>query len=501
MLKINHPQVYIYSYQLSQKSETEANSIWDWVNKIWKHFSTESDTIFSKVNLGYTLLTKAQKFSHSNKIEGSLRFCRLDDSEGILVRIGSPETGENKDLEITEIKEFNPNNLIFPDSYQDWLGQTILIVYKSKTYQEPSKNDLRQVANECLKNLFPEASQVPSFYRDSELFNSHIFEYSSIQDSSTESSTKSQLQIFVYRIDDEIEKKLESILQPLFELFYYRHKITKAFIDSRKNVNLARESYEKIEQIIQKLENNLEAKQEDYLQNLKANIKLLFHESLEYQKILQYLEAFDNTINIHVYNYQQKLSEICDKCQVQSEELTTFNLFIEKTVPYIQRQIKGDLGYFQHGTNLIDTAIASIRGIVEIEQAESDRIWQKDEKDRDRVLQQTLQNNEIEEKKCDRNLQTIVAEVGVGIGAAGVAATASPYILQPNPKDNSYYLGISLLFSLVAGLIGVAIAARVMRHLQNQEKRETIHPIIKFILGITESNQNSSTSPTPEEEM
>jgi len=108
------------------------------------------------------------------------------------------------------------------------------------------------------------------------------------------------------------------------------------------------------------------------------------------------------------------------------------------------------------------------------------------------VLQQTLQNNEIDEKKRDRNLQTIVAVVGVGIGAAGVAATASPYILQPNPKDNSYYLGISLLFSLAAGLIGVAIAARVMQHLQNPEKKE-IHPIIKFILGISEEESATTT--------
>jgi tetrahydromethanopterin S-methyltransferase subunit G len=447
MLKINHPQVYIYSYQLSRESATEANSIWNWASHIWQHFNVKSGTIFSK-DIGYPL-SKAQKFPDStNKIEGSLRFCILDDSEGILARIGCPETDENKDLEITEVKEFNPNNLIIPNSYQDWLGQTILIVYKSKTYQEPSKSDLRQVANECLKYLFSETSQIPSFYRDSELFNSHIFEYSSIQ---------SQLQIFVYRIDDDIEQKLGSILQPLFELFYHRHKITKAFIDSCKTINLAHEYYEKIQNHIENLERKLDSKESEYFKELKANIKQLLRDQLEYQKLLQFLEDIDNTISIHIYNYQQKLSEICDKCQLQPEKLTTFNLFIEKTVPYIQRQIKGDLGYLQHGTNLIDTAIASIRGIVEIEQAESDRLWQEQEKDR------------------DHQLQTLIAVVGVGIGVAGVTATAFPYYLKPpdsppkllfpgnySPHPVTQSISISLGIGLLAS-VGVWVLIQLWR--------------------------------------
>ncbi|MEG5042844.1 MULTISPECIES: hypothetical protein [unclassified Microcoleus] len=60
MLKIDHLQIYIYSYQLSRESKTAVNSIWSWANNIWQHFSHEKEVIFSQANLGYPL-TKVKK--------------------------------------------------------------------------------------------------------------------------------------------------------------------------------------------------------------------------------------------------------------------------------------------------------------------------------------------------------------------------------------------------------------------------------------------------------
>jgi hypothetical protein len=462
MLKIDHPQVYIYSYQLTRESSTQANnSIRVWANNIWEHFSQDpppippqesaAQVIFfvfsiliqkglhriaSLVMQDYLqenpnhLLSKAKKFSHSQKIEGSLRFGSLDDSEGILVRIGSPETDENKDRKITELENFNPNNLILSDSYEDWLGQTIFITYKLKNYVAPTPEKLKELADGCVNNLLP-ASNRPLLYRTTKLWDFPIFEYI---------SHKGQLQVFVYLIDDSREKLLGSILKPVFELFYHRHKINKAFIDSRFPSDSARESYKEIKNFIEDLETKLVVKQDQYLHELKTNVKNLLHDCLDYQKMLQTLEDFDNTISIHVYNYQEKLSEIIEKCQLQPEELTTFSLFIEKTSPYFQRQIKGDLGYFQHGTNLIETAIASIRGIVEIEQAES-----------------------------DRNLQKTIQAVGFGIGAAGVVATSAPYWIKQDPEVisiNKPFVSSSLntfiliiLLSLFAGLFTWSVAS------------------------------------------
>jgi len=440
MLKIDHPQIYIYSYQLSRESKTEVKSIWTWANNMWQHFSHEKEVIFSQANLGYPL-TKVKKFSHSNKIDGSFRFCRLDDSEGILARIGSPETDENKDIEIAALKDFNVNNLMLADSYEDWLGQTIFITYKLPTYQPPTKKYLRQIADECLKNLFPEASGRPPFYRDTELLDSPIFEYSSL---------KNQLQVFVYLVDDEIEEKLGQILQPLFELFYYRHKITTAFLDSRKISDLLKGLYGEIKGIIASLKTKIpefesnndvasleKVNTDEFLTSLKITHKQLLRESLDYQILLGYLEDFNNTINIHVYNYQEKLAQICDKWQVSTEDLTTFKFFIDKTSPYFKQQIQGDLGYFKHGTDLIKIAVDLVAGIVDIEQAE-----------------------------IDRSLERTIQILGTGLGAGGIVVSAVGNYVErdivfriPQNGDRIHPAVATLLWSLLAvivvsGLVG-----------------------------------------------
>ncbi|PSB45155.1 hypothetical protein C7B67_21760 [filamentous cyanobacterium Phorm 6] len=444
MLKINHPQVYIYSYQLSRESKAEVNSIWTWANNLWQHFSPEATPIPSKENLSDSL-SEPKKFSHSNKIDGSFKFCRLDDSEGILARIGCPEIKENKDIEITELKQFNVNNFLLADSHENWLGQTIFITYKSENYQQPSKNYFRKVADECLENIFPEASVYPSFYRATELFDSPMFEYS---------YPKSKLQVFVYLIDDNIEEKLGEIIQPLFELFYHRHKITQAFIDSRKTYEFLRKLYAEIDKTITNLETaiteltRIECPTEvnpqksvnidESLKYLKTKLKKILQESLDYERALQLLEDRNNTISIHVYGYQQKLSEICEICQLTTNDLTTFTFFIERNSPYFQEQIKGDLGYFKHGTDLIKIAVELVGGIVDIEQAE-----------------------------CDRSLERKIEILGAGLGAGGIVVSAvsayveTPLVFRiPQAGDRIHPATISLLWSLlavviVAGVVGL----------------------------------------------
>ena len=438
MLKIDHPQVYIYSYQLSRKSGT-VNSIWDWANKIWEHFSPKPSLMFSKKHLSYPL-TDAEELEYSENIKVFLSFCNLNDGEGISASIGTPEIDKNKDLEVKVLQDFDPDkSLIISPNYEDWLGQTILITYKLPTHISPTTEQLREVADECLKNLLPE-SLSPTFYRATDLFNSPILEYSFPENQ--------QLQIIVYQIDDQIETNLGNSIQPLFELFYYRHKINKAFIDSRRNYDLVDKLYTEIEQIVQDLKELTTNKE---LKELKEKINELLYKSLDYQESLQYLEGYKNTISINAYNYQQKLLEISNICEISTEKLSAFTVFIEKTAPYFQRQIQGDLGYFKHGTDLINTAIASIRGIVEIEQAE-----------------------------IDRRLEHTIQILGVGLGAGGIVASAvSGHVDKPlaitqgntqiHPAVMS--IGLSIIASLFFGGCVGWINGTIPRFLKARKRR------------------------------
>jgi hypothetical protein len=397
-MKIDHPQVYLYSYQLSRESATDPNSIWTWVDKLWQKFNVNNNfpNDFSQANCQQLLLSKAQKFDFSPSLNGSLRCCRLHDGEGILARVGSPENDDNRDLSLEIFKTFNPDRVLVPINDSQWLGQTILITYKLETQATPTQ----KLADEIVQNLLGDKPSATP--RSTQLFGSPIFEYSSLD---------SQQQIFVYVLDDQSEKNLQQTLQSVFEIFYYRHKIVKAFRDSREAYQLAQGFYKIVEQDIKNLQQKTNHAGEEKLLDLRAfkeDIKTLLKDSLRHQATLQKLEDFDNTIAINVYNYQQKLLEISDRCHLLPEELTTFSFFADKTAPHCQRQIQGDLGYFKHGTDLINTAIASIRGIVEIEQAEIDR---------------ELQNT----------IQSVGTGIGVGVGVGGIVATSYPLINKENP--------------------------------------------------------------------
>ncbi len=161
-MKIDHPQVYLYSYQLSRESDTDFNSIWTWADKLWQKFNVannNSPNNLSKENCQQPLLSKPQKFSFSTSLEGSLRCCRLHDSEGILARVGSPENDDNRDLSLEIFKTFNPDDVLVTTNDSQWLGQTMLITYKLKTLVTPSTEQFQELAN----NIFP-GTYIVEFY-------------------------------------------------------------------------------------------------------------------------------------------------------------------------------------------------------------------------------------------------------------------------------------------------------------------------------------------------
>ncbi|MGE5655303.1 MAG: hypothetical protein ACM37W_01570 [Actinomycetota bacterium] len=55
------------------------------------------------------------------------------------------------------------------------------------------------------------------------------------------------------------------------------------------------------------------------------------------------MEAFGNTLEINVYNYNETISQICGKLGTDKEELSFLKYFGQETAPHFQRQIKADL--------------------------------------------------------------------------------------------------------------------------------------------------------------
>jgi len=189
------------------------------------------------------------------------------------------------------------------------------------------------------------------------------------------------------------------------------------------------------------------------LLELQEQLKQLFSKAVTYTRLLRKLEEFDKTIAINLYNYSENLQKICVKIESDEEELSILNRFSIKSAPYIRSQIAADLGYFRHGTSLIEQAIASIRGIVEIEQARIDRENQIE-----------LRDSEQAEKKRSDRLERKIGAIGVGLAAGAIAASSGtdklfetvkghqiPVLIELHPFAFSFFLSCAI--GIIAGAI------------------------------------------------
>lgn len=166
---------------------------------------------------------------------------------------------------------------------------------------------------------------------------------------------------------------------------------------------------------------------------LKNQLKALPQLALTYTRLLRNLEEYQNTIAINAYNYDERLQKIH---AIIGEKINFLETFSQKNCPYFQQQINADLGYFRHGSELLGRAVDSIRGIVEIEQAE-----------RDRSLENTIQ------------------VLGIGFGGGAIASgiivqhidkiNQPLTVISPNNPPHPFYA--SLLLSVLATFFFIGI--------------------------------------------
>lgn len=134
------------------------------------------------------------------------------------------------------------------------------------------------------------------------------------------------------------------------------------------------------------------------------------------------------------------------------------------------------MSYLTAGSQLFQQMIETIRGIVEVDAQKQQVEYEKGE------------------KNSDRELQTLIAVVGVGIGVAGVTATAFPYYLKPpdsppklqlfpgnsSPHPVTQSISISLVIGLLAS-VGVWGLIQLWR-ISHQKKRDACDWLHKLLI-------------------
>jgi hypothetical protein len=271
--------------------------------------------------------------------------------------------------------------------------------------------------------------------------------------------------------------------QDLIDLFGYRNKIIQSYLDSRIVDQELGQDYKQIEQEIDKFEQltKSDSLSEADLQQLQNQLKTLAKIAASYARLLRDLEDQKHTISINTQNYKDKLRIIKRKIGEEISSLLGQDLsFLEKfgirNCRKFQEQIKADLGYCLPGSSLVNQAIASIRGIVEIEQARISRQQEINaqierqrreevEIEQARISRQQESNAQIERQRreeADKKLQNSIAAIGTGIAAGSFVASSSGLMTDPPPwampwdKNHTPYphpFLISLFLSSVIALI------------------------------------------------
>ncbi|MFB2836252.1 hypothetical protein [Floridanema evergladense] len=422
--KIFAPNIYLFAYSLTDGAEGSKNPLWQAADKIINCFF-QGENITDKLifpddsnndNRTYLLKDDSLNFTSTQnpEIEGFAQPQKIQDCYALWFNIGYSDADETVgDVEVEVLQKFNPNHILILPKSDKILGQTLLITawLTNKTKQRDRKY-LRNLADQCCQTLL--GDKTPPFSRAGELFDSAIFEYGNPKQDS-------QVLVWLFR-DETADQQYDQYQQELIILFLYRAKITKAFQASRLIYKALNQAYSEIEENLDRIQQKLDTSNPNhtYLDDFKTQLKTLARKSLSYTRLLRKMEDFGNTIEINLYNYNETIQKICGKLEIDKEELSFLKYFGQETAPHFQRQIKADLGYFEHGTDLIEQAIASIRGIVEIDQAE-----------RDRQRQETEQTKQKQQEKANQDLQDLIQAVGVGIAAGAIVASTSGLITQP----------------------------------------------------------------------
>jgi len=499
--KVYAPNVYLFAFCLKQGSNSSANAGGKENDWLWqKGDEIIYKTLRHKLNLIRLLDKNKQqnnsvsslKATRSNDddvaipvegkvsldnqqigIQGFVYPLQIYDSYGLWLNLRRPEKESNfwlnllcaknqteqktEAVDIQLLRQLNPDNCLMLKEGVNFLGQTLLITaWLTPEHEEQDQQHLRKLADESLKAFFPKDYTLPPFSRSSQLFGSPIFEYGLF--SHSQLSSYRHVLVWLFR-NGEADQNFNACYQDLLELFFYRVKVVKAFQESRYAFTEINDFYDK--EIVKKIDEMTHLDEQEQtlnvtelenlkrqakflpqtasateLENLKRQAKSLPQTALKYTKKLHALEDWQNTIKINADNYNQKIEHI--KSRLPNTDLSFLETFVQKNSVSFQEQIKADLRYVNHGSGLLDKAIASIRVRVEIDQVE-----------------------------LDRQLQNTIQVVGVGIGTAGVAATLVPYLIPQNNSPTPVSIpftsakidpfAFSLILSISIGAIAAAL--------------------------------------------
>jgi hypothetical protein len=220
---------------------------------------------------------------------------------------------------------------------------------------------------------------------------------------------------------EEILLKMPTLYPSLMKLFYYRHKIIWAYTRSQYHKAHLKNAVKHIDITISDDSTKTD------LAALRLALKSTLNLMTPYAKELIFLEHQKNTIETNLNNYQKRLKRLEDPDRdIDLPFLEKFTAIVtDKYLP----QITADLASLSPAQKSLENSVRNIEGIINIEQA-----------------------------KSDRNLNQTIFAVGTGLGTSqaiqGIIMTQFPAITNDKPNyPPAIYMSVVFIGSITVGTI------------------------------------------------
>ena len=478
-LQIKNPSVTLYAFHLCQDLNLEPEKLRQDADQLWQNCSNLNEPLAIP-----DLKSFPEKIqSQPNQTHLTNRYLKLLPGNGRLTYTatlqieGSDLTVEvypqqihdtyaldltlycqNVTIPASQFSYLNPQGCLLASNISASLGQTLLL------YAEPVGNpqEDRKLADACVDAFLQSTDQQSPFFNASgQLFGSPIFEYDNGEEKPSE-----QCHILVWlNCHPETLNLAQKTYFSFLNLLCCRSKILFAYHQARWCYRQTRGLYAQLEQEVQ-LFKELPNQPETRLQQLKQQLTHIPTQMFEYGRYLRDIEDHKTAIATNTKNYDYWLGKIRES-SLEGHNLEFLANFLNQRSQQFQNQIQVDLNYLTPGQQLFEQMLGTIRGIVEIEQAESDR-----------ALEQALKKKEKAAEKREKNLERWIALVGIGLAVSSISSqTAAKPVeailtqIYPNqsfacPKAGLnpclIYSGTYVVFHVVIGVIAALVVGLII---------------------------------------
>ena len=405
MSKINYPNLDLFIYNhVTESPKNEYENYWD---------NLENKLLSAKIKLNSSTEDSNRKSFYKieeqdEKIEFS--YIRKSIQDTYLLNYSC---SQDKEIELSELPKFLTklrDLAVLPQVGELKLGKLSPNGYLGKTWMISTwTNDNNEFTEDVAKNIYSclikhkhKHQQVGKFL-DAEVWEMwrEDTEWGGID-------KDSYVIIFVY--PDELKFKQGSgYYQYWQDLLLYRHKIIWAYQNGRKLKSQLSEQYDKSLIDSTGLSNKS-------LDELKNNLQQNTNSLTTYVRNINLIKTQQHTIEVNLRNYE-------NTCEYEFKTANFLEKFSQLVKQKYQTQLEKDYLGLNPGLAILENVTATIRGMVEIEQAQQ-----------------------------DRNLSNTVAIVGVGL-ATSQLASAVILAQQPPAKDIPFYKTTAFKSSLFAGAI------------------------------------------------